>query len=153
RDVLGFHASEVAASLATTEESVTSALKRARATMHRHFRSTTDRAPAPAPGSAAERELVTKLTRAYETGDVDKLVDLLTDDVLLSMPPIPVEYLGRDLVAGLLAAFVFQPGHVFHVVPTRANGQPAFGMYLRETPDAVARCQGVMVFGVTGNRV
>jgi RNA polymerase sigma-70 factor (ECF subfamily) len=151
RDVLGFRASEVAAALETTEESVTSALKRARATLDRHARSTWDQAPEP--GSAQERDLVSELARAYETGDIARLVALLTEDVVMSMPPIPLVYAGRRLVVEFLAALVFLPGHTYQLVPTRANGQPAFGMYLRETPDAVPRPLGVMVFTLSGARI
>jgi hypothetical protein len=63
---------------------------------------------------------------------VDDLVALLADDVLLTMPPIPLEYQGRGLVARFLTAVVFRQGNTFRLVVTRANGQPAFGMYLRD---------------------
>jgi RNA polymerase sigma-70 factor (ECF subfamily) len=153
RDVLGFHAREVAGFLETTEQSVTSALKRARATLDRHVRTSPDRPSSAGTGSAAERRLVADLARAYETGDVARLVALLTEDVRLTMPPIPVAYTGRALVAELLAALVFQPGYAFTVVRTRANGQPAFGMYLAESPDSVPQPRGVMVFTLAGDRV
>lgn len=151
RDVLGFHASEAAGMLDTTEESVTSALKRARATVQRSAAAETQ--PPPLPGSAAERELVGRLSRAYEFGEIADLIALLTDDVLLTMPPIPLYYQGRDLVARFLAAFVFQPGNRFRLVPTRANGQPALGMYLRGPDDAHYRANGVMVFTLAGRGV
>jgi len=57
-------------------------------------------------------------------------VALLTDDVFISMPPVPIEYVGRDAVARFCAWF-FDMGPRFDLVPTRANGQPAFGAYLR----------------------
>ncbi len=153
RDVLGFRAREIAAMLDTTDESVTSALKGARASIQEQLPSTPDRQPPPAPGSATEQHLVDQLTIAYETGDIDKLVALLTDDVLLTMPPIPLEYVGRELVARFLAAVIFRPGFTFRVVPTRANGQPAFGMYLREPADAIAHANGVMVFTLAGGGI
>ena len=55
---------------------------------------------------------------------------LLTDDVFISMPPMPFEYEGRDVVARFCAS-IFRAGRRFDLVPTRANGQPAFGAYLR----------------------
>jgi hypothetical protein len=69
------------------------------------------------------------------------------------MPPIPLEYLGRELVARFLAAAIFRPGFAFRVVPTRVNGQPALGMYLREPADAVAHAKGVMVFTLAGDGI
>ena len=71
-----------------------------------------------------------KFVRAYESADLDALVALLTDDVFMSMPPMPFEYEGRDVVARFCAG-IFGAGRRFDLVPTRANGQPAFGAYLR----------------------
>jgi RNA polymerase sigma-70 factor (ECF subfamily) len=59
--------------------------------------------PPPAPGSPAESAVVAKFTSAYESADIDALVALLTDDVFMSMPPIPFEYEGRDLVVRFCA--------------------------------------------------
>src|SRR5262249_11549875 len=103
RDVVGFHANEVADMLETTVESVNSALKRARASLQRRLPPNADREPPPAPGSPAEDAIVTRFVTAYEAGNVDALVALLTDDVFVSMPPIPLEYEGRDVVARLFA--------------------------------------------------
>jgi RNA polymerase sigma-70 factor (TIGR02960 family) len=150
RDVLGYPAREVARMLDSTEESVTSALKRARATVARQFPA--DRHQAP-PDSPTERKLVERLTRAYETGQVEDLVALLADDVLLTMPPIPLEYMGRDMVARFLAAVVFPDGNRFRLIPVRANGQPAFGMYLRTPGSEHAQGNGVMVFTLAGGTI
>jgi RNA polymerase sigma-70 factor (TIGR02960 family) len=150
RDVLGYHASEVAELLDSSLESVTSALKRARATVQAR---SPGAPPAPPPDSAEERELVARLTAAYETGSVDEVVALLAKDVLLAMPPIPLVYSGRDLVGQFLAAFVFAPGNRFRVVPVRANGQPAFGMYLRSPASSASHANGVMVFTPAGSKV
>ena len=151
RDVLGFPTSEVADMLETTVESVTSALKRARATLQRYRPPTADRDPAPAPGSPAEEATVARFVRAYEAGDVDALVALLTDDVFVSMPPIPLEYQGRDVVAGLFAS-IFGSGRRVDLVPTRANGQPAFGAYLR-APSGIRHGAGLFVLTLTGDRI
>jgi RNA polymerase sigma-70 factor (ECF subfamily) len=151
RDVLGFHATEVAVMLEATEQSVTSALKRARATLDQRVRTVPDHAPAA--GSPEEQRLVAELALAYENGDVTRLVALLTEDVRLTMPPIPMAYLGRALVAEFLAEFVFQSGYTFTIVRTRANGQPAFGMYLRESTGSAPQPRGVMVFTLAGGRV
>jgi RNA polymerase sigma-70 factor (ECF subfamily) len=103
RDVLGFHASEVADMLDSTVESVTSALKRARASLHRQLPPTPDREPPPAAGSPAEDALVAKFASAWQSADLDTLVTLLTDDAFISMPPMPFGYEGRDVVARFCA--------------------------------------------------
>jgi RNA polymerase sigma-70 factor (TIGR02960 family) len=150
RDVLGFHASEVAEMLDSTVESVTSALKRARATLHRRP-ATPDREPPPAPESPAEDAIVAKFVSAWESADLDALVALLTDDVFISMPPMPFEYEGRDLVARFCAS-IFGAGRRFDLVPTRANGQPAFGVYLR-SPSGVRHGTGLFVLALSGERI
>jgi RNA polymerase sigma-70 factor (ECF subfamily) len=151
RDVLGFHATEVADMLDSTVESVTSALKRARAALYRRQSSTGEREPAPVPDSPSEQELVAEFVRAYESADLDALVALLTDDVFISMPPVPLEYEGRDIVARFCAG-ILRPGRRFDLVPTRANGQPAFGTYLR-APDGVSHGTGLFVITLSGGRI
>ena len=151
RDVLGFHASEVAGMLDSTVESVTSALKRARASLHRRPPTAAGREPPPAPGSPAEDAIVAKFVRAYESADLDALVALLTDDVFMSMPPMPLEYEGRDVVARF-CALLFGAGRRFDLVPTRANGQPAFGAYVRG-PDGIRHGTGLFVLTLAGDRI
>jgi RNA polymerase sigma-70 factor (ECF subfamily) len=151
RDVLGFHASEVAGMLDSTVESVNSALKRARATLQRRQPPADGRQPPPASGSPAEDAIVAKFVRAWESADLDALAALLTDDVFISMPPMPFEYEGRDLVARFCAS-LFGAGRRFDLVPTRANGQPAFGAYLR-TPNGISHGMGLYVLTLTGDRI
>ena len=153
RDVLDFPAREVAHMLGTTEESVKSALKRARTALQRQLPPSSRREPPPPRGSAAEQDLVDRLTLAYQNGDVDALVALLTEDVLMTMPPIPLEYVGRELVARFLRAAIFRPGIAWRPVPTRANGQPALVMYLPDQKSGTARASGVLVFTLSGSRV
>jgi RNA polymerase sigma-70 factor (TIGR02960 family) len=151
RDVLGFHAAEVAEMLDTTVESVTSALKRARASLERRRTPTADHEPPPAPGSHAEEAIVAAFVRAWESADLDALVALLTEDVFVSMPPMPFEYEGRA-VAARFCAGIFGAGRRFDLVQTRANGQPAFGAYLRG-PDGVSHGIGLYVLALTGDRI
>ncbi|HWD83239.1 MAG TPA: sigma-70 family RNA polymerase sigma factor [Kribbella sp.] len=128
RDVLGYHAAEAAEMLDSTQESVQSALKRARATVDKHLAS--EAGPVPQPDTTAEQQLVTRLTDALERADLDALIDLLVSDVRLSMPPVMLEYRGIETARRVLAAVTFRPGLTYRVIPTRANGQPAFAMYL-----------------------
>ena len=151
RDVLGFPAREVAQILETSTGSVTSALKRARATLRRRL-PPGDREPPPAPDSPAERALVERLTRAFAAGDPDSIVALLTEDVWLSMPPLPQEYQGRDVAARALSAF-FGRGHACQLVATRANGQPAFGMYVQDPHASVLHATGLIVITLTGSKI
>jgi RNA polymerase sigma-70 factor (ECF subfamily) len=152
RDVLGFRTNEVADILDATVESVNSALKRARASLRRGLPPTDGREPPPAPDSPAERALVGKFVRAYESGDVDALVALLTADVGVSMPPVPLEYHGRDVVARFYAS-IFRPGREFDLVPTRANGQPAYGVYSRAPTGGIRHGSGILVLTLTGDRI
>ena len=151
RDVLGFHATEVAGMLDTTVESVTSALKRARASLQRQRPPAGAREPPPASGSAAEDAITAKFIGAWQAADVDALVALLTGDVFISMPPIPYEYVGRDLAASFCGS-LFRAGRRFDLVPTRANGQPAFGAYLRAS-SGTRRGTGLYVLTLTGDRI
>jgi RNA polymerase sigma-70 factor (TIGR02960 family) len=151
RDVLGFHAGEVAEMLDSSVESVTSALKRARASLERRRPAGGSREPPPAAGSVAEEGLVARFVSAWEEADLDALVALLTDDVFVSMPPMPFEYEGRDVVARF-CAMLLGAGRRYDLVPTRANGQPAFGTYLR-TPDGIRHGTGLYVLTLAGDRI
>jgi RNA polymerase sigma-70 factor (TIGR02960 family) len=151
RDVLGFHANEVADMLDSTVESVNSALKRARAGLERRRAQPADREPPPAPGSQSEDAIVSKFVGAWESANVDALVELLTDDVFTSMPPMPFEYEGRELVSRFCAS-IFRSGRRHDLVPTRANGQPAFGSYLRAA-SGVRHGVGLYVLTLSGDRI
>ena len=151
RDVLGFHASEVAEMLDSTIDSVNSLLKRARAGLQRLSAAGADHEPAPAPDSPSERVTVAEFVRAYESGDLDALVALLTDDVFLSMPPFPLEYEGLDVVTRFYASMIGS-GRRFDLVPTRANGQPAFGAYFR-APSGIRHGTGLLVLTLAGDRI
>ncbi|HEU5072518.1 MAG TPA: RNA polymerase subunit sigma-70 [Polyangiaceae bacterium] len=153
RDVLGFEASEVADMLDTTVDSVNSTLKRARASLE-YRRSHSAERPAPAPSSSAQAALVARFARAYASGDLDAVVALFTEDVFVSMPPIPLEYEGRDVVARLFAR-IFRAGRRFELVETRANGQPAFGAYLLSPASGAPRGVGLIVLTLTpaGDRI
>jgi RNA polymerase sigma-70 factor (TIGR02960 family) len=153
RDVLGFHASEAARILDTTEQSLTSALKRARAALERHRQTSTRPVPAPPPNSAAEQQLVDRLTKAFEAADVDGIVAMLAEDVWLTMPPLPLEYQGRDLAAQFLTATAFRPGWTTRLIPTRANGQPAFGFYNRDPETGTFHTVGLMVLTLSGTQI
>jgi RNA polymerase sigma-70 factor (ECF subfamily) len=153
RDVLGYRAGEVARMLDATQESVQSALKRARATVDSYLADSGNSRPARHPDTAAEHQLVVQLTDALERADLQALVGLLVDDVRLSMPPAMLEYRGIDVARRFFAAVTLRPGRSFRVVPTRANGQPAFGMYVADPQTGVYRAYGLLVVTIAGDRI
>ena len=108
---------------------MTSALKRARATISRAM--ATASATPPAVDSAAEQALLSQLVAAFETADVQRLVALMTDDAWLRMPPVPLEYQGPELIGEFFATVAFRDGRRYRLVPSGANRQPAFAIYLR----------------------
>jgi RNA polymerase sigma-70 factor (ECF subfamily) len=100
------------------------------------------------PDSPAQRALLSRFADAFARGDVDAVVALLTEDAWIRMPPEPHEYQGRCAIAEFLRTRdVWRTGHV-RLVPTRANGQPAFAYYLSDPHAGVARAGGVFVLTV-----
>ena len=150
RDVLDFSARGVATMLDTTEQSVTSALKRARATMSREH--TDLDAPLP-PQSPAEHDLLDRLVCAFEAGDVPGMVALLSEDVWVRMPPVPLEYQGRALAGEFFASIAFRQHRRYRLLPTRANGQPALAVYLRDPHGGIAHAFGLLVLTIRGDQI
>lgn len=152
RDVLGFRAAEVADLLDSSEVSVNSGLQRARAALDGQLPAR-DRERAPLPRSTRERELVGGFVDAFERSDVDRLVALLTDDAWLTMPPEPLEYQGHAAIARFFLTRSYWGGQVARLVPTRANGQPAFGFYVQDPNSPIAHAGGVVVLTLEGDRI
>jgi RNA polymerase sigma-70 factor (ECF subfamily) len=153
RDVLGFRAAETADILGCTLNAANNLLKRARATIADHL-PPGGRDLAPLPGSARERQITTRFAEAFERGDVEAIVALLTDDAWLVMPPLPFEYQGRYTVGHFLSAVSFRHGsRRSRLIPVRANGQPAFGRYLRDPHAPVDHAYGLIVLTLAGDRI
>lgn len=152
RDVLGFRPAEVADMLGIGELAVKGALQRSRAALHARSPDA-GRDHAPAPHSARERRLVGRFSDAVQRGDVDAIVALLTDDALLTMPPQPLEYQGREAIGTFLRERAELRGAPLRAVPTRANGQPAFACYLPDARAAVSRAYGLIVLTVDHDAV
>jgi RNA polymerase sigma-70 factor (ECF subfamily) len=152
RDVLGFRTAEVAEMLDTGEASVKGTLQRARAAL-RERPPGADRERAPRPDSARERRLVGRFADAVESGDIDEMVALLTDDARLTMPPLPLEYQGQDAIGAFLRHREEVRGAPLRLVPTRANTQPAFGCYLPDAQTAIARAHALFVLTLEGEQV
>jgi RNA polymerase sigma-70 factor (TIGR02960 family) len=150
RDVLGYRASETAELLGLTQDAVTSALKRARATMNAAH---TTHPPPPQPSAPEERELLDRFVAAFTELDVDALVALMTDDAWVRMPPLPFEYHGRDAIRQFFGVIHARLGRVDRMVPVRANGQPAWGEYVRDRVTGGLHLAGIIVVGLAGDQI
>jgi RNA polymerase sigma-70 factor (ECF subfamily) len=152
RDVLGFRATEVAAILDTGEPAVNSLLRRARTALESRLPAAT-RDRAPLPNSRRERDVVGQFANAMEDGDVDTVVALLTDDAWLTMPPYPHQYQGDAAIGNFLRARGARHETPLRLVPTRANGQPAFGCYFPCPQTDIARAYGLLVLTLAGSNI
>jgi RNA polymerase sigma-70 factor (ECF subfamily) len=153
RDVLGFRAAEVADMVGGSEDSVKSALKRARSTIEQVQRAH-GRQRAPLPDSECERELVQRFADAWVADDIDAIVSLLADDARFSMPPSPLEYHGHPAIADfLLATANWRGARRYKLIPTRANTQPAFGCYRDDGHATIVHAVGLLVLTLESDRI
>ncbi len=150
RDVLGYRARETAELLGLTEDAVTSALKRARATMGAPR---SPDLPPPPPDGPEERALLDRFVAAFTALDVDALIELMTDDVWVRMPPLPFEYRGTAAARRFFTAIDAHRRGIARMVPVRANGQPAWGEYVRDPVTGRLHVVGVLVIGLAGDRI
>jgi RNA polymerase sigma-70 factor (ECF subfamily) len=148
RDVLGFSAAETAATLGVTSTSVNSTLVRARA----GFRPEQSPDHIRLPRSHHEAEVVERFVNAFQSGDVHQVVDLLTDDAKLLMPPEPLECHGPHHIAAFLQKMRLL-GPDLTLVPTRANNQPALGYYLPDPVAPILRARGLLVLELNNDQV
>jgi len=128
RDVLGLSAKEVADALGTSPAAVNSALQRARKTVDERVPEPSQQATARAIGDDQLRSIVERFADAFERGDTNAILALLTDDVTFTMPPYPEWCRGREAVADSWLMPEGPPRRL-RFVPTWANGQPAAGAY------------------------
>ena len=152
RAVLGFSSEEAAGMLESSSASVNSALLRAREAVEARL-GPGQRERAPLPRSAQERALVDRFARAFESGDVDGVVELLTADAWLTMPPERFEFQGPQAIAEFFRTVPRLQHAPYRLVPTRANAQPAFGCYLADAQARVARAHGLLVLTLEGGRI
>jgi RNA polymerase sigma-70 factor (ECF subfamily) len=151
RDVLGYRAAEVAAMLEASEASVNSALQRARAAL-----AAAPERPAggTVPDSPGQRRLLGRFAEAFEAGDVETVLDLLSEDAWIRMPPEPHEYTGREAIGEFIRSRpLWEGGGRLRLVPTRANGQPAFAYYMGDPQADVCRIGGIFVLTLEGEEI
>jgi RNA polymerase sigma-70 factor, ECF subfamily len=151
RDVLGFSGREVAESLDTTVGSVSGALHRARRAVHARLPERSQQATLRALGDDRLRELVEAYVDAWERGDLEAIVAMLVEDATIAMPPMALWYSGRDPIAVFLAKWALRERWRF--VPTRANGQLAFGTYSWDGEKGSYVASGLDVLTLRGRQV
>jgi RNA polymerase sigma-70 factor, ECF subfamily len=144
RDVLGFHADEVAEMLGSSAAAVNSALQRARSVLETRLPPARDRLAMPLTG--AERELVDRFADAFQRDDIDGVIALLTDDAFVAMPPDPFWCAGADAIGSFLRERIAIRGLPWRFVAVGANLQPAFAYYFLEDGEWVQK--GMFVVGV-----
>jgi RNA polymerase sigma-70 factor (ECF subfamily) len=149
REVLRWKADEVAALLETTVASVNSALQRARSTLEASHLSAADR---PEPMDDSQRALLARYVDAFERYDLESLTTLLHEDALQSMPPYSLWLRGRDEIF----RWWFGPGigcRGSRLVPTMANGSPAFGQWKPSGPGGAYEPWALQVLDISGGRI
>ena len=152
RDVLGYRAGEVSEMLETSAASVNSLLRRARAAFESRLPAT-ERERAPLPNSKLERDIVGRFAETVESGDIDGMVALMTDDGWVTMPPLPHAYQGQEAITAFLRGSAARRDAPLQLVATRANGQPAFGCYLSVSEADVARPYALFVLTLAGDQI
>jgi RNA polymerase sigma-70 factor, ECF subfamily len=150
REVLEWPAVEVAEWLNLSVPAVNSALQHARHALHQ--RNVGSEAPLVEPRPHVE-DLLDRYVALWEQADIPGLVALLREDAWFTMPPIPVWFQGRAAIATRLSTNIFTPGRQWRLLPTRANGSPAFGLYRREAEADVYQLAGLVVLGVVGEQI
>ncbi len=129
REVLGFSARETAESLETTVPSVNSALQRARKTVDERLPERSQQATVRSLGDEGLREIVDSYVNAWERGDLDAVVGMLTEDATFAMPPLQTWFGGRDAITTFLAGWPMSGAWRWRGIRTRANGQEALAFY------------------------
>jgi RNA polymerase sigma-70 factor, ECF subfamily len=153
REVLGFSAGEVAAALETTPASVYSALQRAHKAVDERLPDLSQQATLRSLGDEVLRDVVDRYVEAWEQGDVNAVVAMLTDDATFAMPPRRTWYAGRDAIATFLAARPLAGDRSWRLLPTHANGQVAFGHYMWDGTREGFTPHGVNVVTLHGPRI
>ncbi|MEV4179286.1 sigma-70 family RNA polymerase sigma factor [Nonomuraea sp. NPDC049709] len=145
RDVLALRAAEVAEMLGISVPAVKSVLQRARAQLGQAAPAEDD---TPEISGTRRRELLDRYVAAFQNADISALMELLTEDAVLEMPPTPTWFAGRESVVRFFATRVLTGPGACRMVPTAANGQPAVAMYQRG-PDGVHHVHAVMVLSAS----
>jgi RNA polymerase sigma-70 factor (ECF subfamily) len=153
RDVLGFSARETAEALETTPVSVDSALQRAHRTVDHRLPEQSQQATLRLLGDAALTQVVQRFVAAWERNDVEAVVAMLAEDARMTMPPLPAWYRGRQQVGVFLSGGPLAGAMRWRLVPARANGQLAFGVYAWDRKTQTFLPHGVSVLTLRGTQI
>ena len=154
RDVLGFAAAEVAELLDTSAASVNSALQRARETLDKRRADGRLELDRTVPPDDVQRSLVRRYVESWRAVDIEGLVGLLREDVIMTMPPFPLLFRGRQEIGDFFST-VPLGGRLDQIplIPTRANRQPALAGYVLDEEAGVYRAYGIQVFSLDGDAI
>jgi len=141
REVLNWSAEETAATLDLTVDSVNNLLYRARKKL----------GSLPRDEAQPPRQYLSQFVTAWETGDIDLLIELLHQKATFAMPPMGVWFAGRTSIRRALQNLVFVPNVLWKLVPTFANGTPAFGVYRSE--GGAFQAVGILLPVFSGNEI
>jgi RNA polymerase sigma-70 factor (ECF subfamily) len=153
RDVLGFTAVETADMLGTTPTAVHSSLQRAHRTVSDRLPRPSQRATLHSLGDERLNEIVSRFVEAWQSADVDTIVKMLTDDAVMSMPPLPNWYTGPAAIGEFLVARPLAVPHRWRLVRIEANGQLAFANYRRDDLTGGYLAYAITVLGLRGAHV
>jgi RNA polymerase sigma-70 factor (ECF subfamily) len=153
REVLGFSGDEVAQALDTTPAAVYSALQRAHAAVDGRLPERSQQATLHSLDDRELREVVDGFVDAWERDDVDALAAMLTEDAVIAMPPMPTWFSGREAVGAFLRGWPLSGRMRWHLVPTRANGQLAFGAYRWDAERKGALFHSITLLTLEGRRI
>lgn len=152
REVLGFSAKEAAETLETTTASVNSALQRARASLDKHLPDQSQQATLRNLGNDGVREVVQGYIDAWDRGDIDGVVAMLTEDAAFSMPPLRSWYAGPDLSDFLRVGPLSGEWRWRHIY-VRASGQPTLAFYAWDEDEGRYLPFALNVLTLSGNRI
>ena len=153
REVLGFSARETAEMLSTSVPSVNSALQRARKSVEERAGEQTQQATLRNLGDERLREIVDAYVAAWESDDVDAVVEMLTEDATFAMPPLRTWFGGRDDIEIFLAGAPMSGTWRWRPLRVQANGQPALAFYAWNDEEAAYRPFALNVLTFAGERI
>jgi RNA polymerase sigma-70 factor (ECF subfamily) len=150
REVLEWPAVEVAEWLNLSVPAVNSGLQRARRALHQ--RNVGSEAPQAGPRPHVQ-DLLDRYMTLWEQADIPGFVALLREDAWFTMPPFPAWFQGRAAIATIFSTRIFTPNRQWRLLPTHANGSPAFGLYRQEAGADIPQIFGLVVLGVEGEQI